>query len=186
MTEQEAIEIIKIFPTWNLDDRWLSESEMEELSETVITALEEIQQYRALEAIEKLKSMKESALSGIELANIWAALEKLKKYEAIGTVEELREAREKQFPKKPKHILIHHGKHRWRRQENGEIDESAWEYDYHNGVACEICGKTVCVCCNPEYDQLTDCKEEYWICPNCQQKVHLKHCNCGQAIDWSD
>ena len=45
--------------------------------------------------------MKESALSGLELLNIWAALEKLKKYETIGTLEKLREAREKQVPKKP-------------------------------------------------------------------------------------
>lgn len=58
----------------------------------ILNALEELQQYRALGTVEKLKIMKESALSGLELANIWAALEQLKKYEAIGTLEELREA----------------------------------------------------------------------------------------------
>lgn len=63
-------------------------------------AIEEFQQYRALGTVEELKIMKESALSGLELLNIWAALERLKKYEAIGNLEELREAREKQIPKK--------------------------------------------------------------------------------------
>lgn len=104
----------------------------------------------------------------------------------IRTLEAAAAELEKQIPKKPERVLIKHGKHRWRRKESGEIDEFAWEYEHHNGVACEICGETVCVCCNPDYDQLTDCEEEYWICPNCGKKMRVKnkHCDCGQIIDW--
>lgn len=47
MTENEAIEIVKNFPDWNLDDQWLDESEMQELSEIIISALQEIQQCRS-------------------------------------------------------------------------------------------------------------------------------------------
>lgn len=62
MTENEAIEIIKNFPNWNLDDRWLDEGKMQELSGLVISALFEIQQYRSVgtvsecrRAVEKMK-----------------------------------------------------------------------------------------------------------------------------------
>lgn len=116
------------------------------------------------------------------------ALEEIKQYHAIGTVEECKEAMERQRAKKPEHFYKKHGKHKWRRKENGEIDNFAWEFDYHNGVACEICGETVCVHCNPNYDELDDCEEEYWNCPNCGEMVgwKSKYCDCGQAIGWSD
>lgn len=116
------------------------------------------------------------------------ALTEIQQYRAIGTVEECLEARERQIPKKPTHFYKKYGKHKWRRKENGEIDDFAWEFDYHNGVACEICGETVCVHCNPNYDELDDCEEEHWNCPNCGKRVgwKSKYCECGQAIDWSD
>lgn len=40
MTKQNAIDKIKCFPNWNLDDEWLLENEMQELSEMAIAALE--------------------------------------------------------------------------------------------------------------------------------------------------
>lgn len=98
-------------------------------------------------------------------------------------------ALEKQIPKKPEHIIKKYGKHKWRRKENGEIDDFVWDFGYHCGVACEICGKAVCVCCNPDYDKLEDCEEEYWICPSCGKKMYSKshtYCDCGQKLDWSD
>lgn len=108
--------------------------------------------------------------------------------EAKETIKVAINALEKQIPKKPKHTLIKHGKHTWRKKENGEVDCFAWDFDYHNGVVCEVCGETVCVYCNPEYDELKDCGEEYWNCPFCGKKLHYnaKHCDCGQAIDWSE
>lgn len=100
--ENEAIEAIKSnIPTSGY-------YMLREALDMAISALEEIQQYRALGTVEELKIMKESALSGLELANIWAALEQLKKYESLGTLEELREAREKQAPKKPTEDVYQH------------------------------------------------------------------------------
>ena len=115
------------------------------------------------------------------------ALEEVQQYRAIGTVEECRAAVEKQIPKKPKHTYIKHRKHTWKKDENGEIDTFAWDLDYHNGVVCEVCGKTVCVHCNPNYDKLEDCKSEYiYICPSCDKEVYYnqKYCDCGQKLDW--
>lgn len=117
-----------------------------------------------------------------------SSIDKIQQYRAIGTVEECREARERQRAKKPEHFHKKYGKHKWRRTESGEIDECAWDFGNHNGVACEICGETVCVLCNPNYDELDDCEEEYWICPNCAKKIYCKdkYCQCGQHLDWSD
>ena len=115
-------------------------------------------------------------------------LEEVQQYRAIGTPEECRAAVEKQIPKKPKSTHIKYGKHTWAKKENGEIDDFAWDYEYHNGVVCEVCGKTVCVHCNPQYDRLTDCEDEYYNCPSCGKKIFsaYKYCDCGQKIDWSD
>lgn len=40
MTKQSAIDKIKCFPNWNLDDEWLKEDEMQELSDMAVEALE--------------------------------------------------------------------------------------------------------------------------------------------------
>ena len=32
-------------------------------------------------------------------------------------------------------------KHNWQKDENGNVDEWAWEAGYHNGVYCVDCGK---------------------------------------------
>ncbi len=48
-------------------------------------------------------------------------------------------------------------KHNWERDENGNINEWAWEAGFHNGVFCVDCGKSVCVHCNPDYMELDDC-----------------------------
>lgn len=55
MTENEAKEIINNFPNWNLDDQWLEESEMCDLCETVINALQEIKQYRSIGTVEECR-----------------------------------------------------------------------------------------------------------------------------------
>ena len=98
------------------------------------------------------------------------------------------QALEKQIPKKAEHKVIKYGKHKWRKDKNGEIDDFAFDYDYHNGVVCEICGEAVCVHCNPDYDKLEDCEDDYYICPTCGDKFYSKrdYCSCGQRLDWSD
>lgn len=112
----------------------------------------------------------------------------LKKYFEIGTVEECKESREKQRGKKPKHFYRKYGKHKWKRKENGEIDDFAWASEFHNGVSCERCYKDVCVHCDPDYNELDDCKEEHWNCPKCEKRVgwKSKYCDCGQKLDWSE
>ena len=40
MMLQSAIDKIKCFPNWNLDDEWLLEDEMQELSDMAVAALE--------------------------------------------------------------------------------------------------------------------------------------------------
>lgn len=97
-------------------------------------------------------------------------------------------ALEKQIPKKAKHIVEKYGKHKWQRKENGEVDDSAWDYEYHNGVVCEVCGETVCVHCEPDYDNKEDCEKSYYVCPTCKEKTFFKriYCDCGQKLDWSE
>ena len=114
-------------------------------------------------------------------------LEELKQYRAIGTVEEFKALKEKSVAKKPKYQKIQYGKHKWKRKENGEIDDFAWDYAYCNGVVCEVCGETQCVHCNPKYDKLKDCEVEDYFCPTCNETVgyfysHCKH--CWQKLDW--
>lgn len=53
MTENEAINQLKIFPDWNGDDQWLSTDDMKELVDICVKALEEIQQYRVIGTVEE-------------------------------------------------------------------------------------------------------------------------------------
>lgn len=48
-------------------------------------------------------------------------------------------------------------KHKWELNKDGTINEDAWDMDYHNGVRCQICGKLVCINCEPNYLDLDDC-----------------------------
>lgn len=97
-------------------------------------------------------------------------------------------ALEKQIPKKAERKVIKYGKHKCRKDKNGEIDDFAFDYGYHNGVVCEICGEAVCVHCNPDYDKLDNCEDNYYICPTCRDKFYSKrdYCSCGQKLDWSE
>ena len=125
---------------------------------------------------ETIKSLKEMLPKGL-----WEVNEYKMAQVAINALE-------KQIAKKPKSTYIKYGKHTWVKKENGEVDDFTWNYEYHNGVYCEVCGKTVCTLCNPQYDVLTDCEEEYYSCPSCGKKIFpaYKCCDCDQKIDWSD
>lgn len=95
MTENEAIEELKMFPAWNMDDQWLNADDMEELIRFCTKAIEEVQQYREIGTVKELKELKECAFSGMELASICIAMQHLKEYEAVGTIEECKAAVEK-------------------------------------------------------------------------------------------
>ena len=62
-------------------------------------------------------------------------MKELKQYRAIGTVEECREAINKQISKTPSHKYIKYGKHKWQRDEDGEIDD--WSWDYANSASSD-------------------------------------------------
>ena len=48
-------------------------------------------------------------------------------------------------------------KHNWEKDENGNVNEWAWESGFHNGVICMNCGRSVCIHCEPDYLELDDC-----------------------------
>ena len=101
------------------------------------------------------------------------------------------EALEKQIPKKPIHIHEEHSEHLWCRNDNGEIDTSAWGAGYCNGPVCTRCWHSECIYCNDEWETnpTEPCVIEKDICPMCGSELNHKHnyCNeCGQALDWSE
>lgn len=93
---------------------------------------------------------------------------------------------EKQIPKKPIHIHEEYDKHDWYKDEDGNIDEFAFEWAFHNGVVCKRCQKTYCVHCDPNYDN-DKCIVNEYKCPTCSALItRSKLCeNCGQVLDWS-
>lgn len=50
-------------------------------------------------------------------------------------------------------------KHQWRLRQDGTPDVWAWESEFHNGVYCERCGKTVCIHCHDDWEEMDDCVE---------------------------
>lgn len=86
MKENEVLELLKSSKRQNNMVGILPGSD---IGNTIIKALEEVQQYRALGTPEDLKAMKEhGAFTGIELAQLAAMQMRLREYEQIGTPEE--------------------------------------------------------------------------------------------------
>ena len=56
--------------------------------------------------------------------------------------------------------------HIWEKDDQGEPDECAWFYDYHNGVTCLTCGKRYCVHCTPNWRE-TKCEKITYKCSKC-------------------
>ena len=50
-------------------------------------------------------------------------------------------------------------KHKWKLRQDGTPDVWAWESEFHNGVYCERCGKTVCIHCHDDWEEMDDCVE---------------------------
>lgn len=75
------------------------EKDAEEIAfdfDRAIQALKENQEYKKLGTLEEIKLLKETHLTGVELAQISCMLKQLAEYEKLGTLEEVREAVEKQ------------------------------------------------------------------------------------------
>jgi len=117
-----------------------------------------------------------------------AALEELEKYRALGDYETVAKKVEQSEPKQGIYREVKHEGHTWRRKENGEIDEFAWDYEYHNGPVCEVCGETPCIHCNPDWKEDTDCVESIYECPACGERTagRVSLCKCGQRLKWGD
>ncbi len=115
-----------------------------EKAETIIKGFEELEQYRELGTVREVKTLKESSMTGLELAKIAVMIQKLKKYEEIGTVEECREAIEKQRAKIPGYEGDGYS--------DGEMVYDTW----------------VCPNCSESYEVDFD---EYEYCPNCGQHI---------------
>lgn len=117
--------------------------------------------------------------------------------ENIGDSEEMELAKhmgacaiDKFIPKKPVHIYEEYDHHEWEKNPDGSINECAWDYGTHNGVACERCNQTYCVFCDPDYDEKGDkCIIDEHYCPNCGKYIISsdEYCNkCGQHIAWGE
>lgn len=183
-----------------------------------IECMEEVEQYRALGTVEQLEWCKDAShwknlykdkleqyesLGTVE--ELKEAMELFEKTKIVGaeniiiirkdgTYEvdgiDILDAYEKQIPKKPTHIHEEYEKHQWKKKKNGEVDDWAWGSGYCNGVVCERCGETICVHCNPNYDD-EPCIVDKDLCPNCGKQVwsceHKNYCSeCGQALKWGE
>lgn len=75
-------------------------------------------------------------------------------------------------------------KHKWETDENGKIEEYAWDHEFHNGPACVICGAHPCVYCNPAWEEDENCYEHF-VCSICGRHEEVKHpyCHCGAKMD---
>lgn len=100
------------------------------------------------------------------------------------------DALEKQIAKKPKWVDEVFAHHDWKKDENGEIDMFAYEFEYHNGPVCQRCDESFCIHCEDDIDTKLNehCICHYYICPTCNERVFKNishHCRCGQKLDWS-
>lgn len=75
--------------------------------------------------------------------------------------------------------------HMWSKDDNGEIDDFAWERDFHNGPFCELCYSTPCIHCNPDWEN-SKCRVTSYRCSECNnhKKEANSYCpNCGAKMD---
>lgn len=87
---------------YDIETFWEEPTKLSKAMGMAIKALKENQEYKKIVALEELEQLRETNLTGIELAQLACMLIHLQKYEQLGTLEEVREAVEKQIPKKPK------------------------------------------------------------------------------------
>ena len=79
---------------------------------------------------------------------------------------------------------IKSNKHIWRKTEGGEVDYFAFDFEYHNGPECEICGFHFCEHCYPEKFDEESCKDQYFcsVCGRMEMKEE-PYCHCGAKMD---
>lgn len=83
--------------------------------------------------------------------------------------------KDERFTEKPPiHKHEEFAEHKWIRTKDGEIDDMAMSFDYHNGPICERCGYTFCVLCEPDGWNKKSCVINEYRCPNCSQVLYEK------------
>ena len=89
--------------------------------------------------------------------------------------------------KPPIHVHKEYPEHDWRRNEDGKIDEFAYDGGYHNGPMCKRCYYSFCMHCNPDGWNEEPCIIDKYKCPKCGRHIGkgTKFCSdCGQAVKW--
>ena len=80
----------------------------------------------------------------------------------------------------------HTQKHLWHKDMNGEIDMWYVDHGYHNGPGCEICGRSFCEHCDPNWAE-DECNIGYYVCSECDCQTKAgdsNYCpNCGAKMD---
>ena len=101
MDYQEAIETLRLEGGIEITGNPRRAAEFFDGIDVAISAMQELHEYHKLGTLEEIKLLKETHLTGVELAQISCMLKQLAEYEKIGTLEEIREAVEKHKRKKP-------------------------------------------------------------------------------------
>jgi hypothetical protein len=94
-----------------------------------------------------------------------------------------------QDAKPPVHIHEEYPEHDWERKENGDIDDFAYDGDYHNGPMCKRCYYSSCIHCDPNGWNKKPCIIDEYNCPKCGRYISkgTKFCSdCGQAVKWNE
>ena len=96
-----------------------------------------------------------------------------------------------QEPKVPIHIHEEYPEHDWEKDKDGNIDEFAMDYGFHNGPACKRCGYSFCMHCKPNGWNEKLCVIDYYQCPKCGTHIikndrKIQYCEkCGQTVEWN-
>ena len=96
----------------------------------------------------------------------------------------------KQNGMKPVHYHDEWKTHSWRKDDDGSIDDWAYESSdsIHHGPVCKRCGYSFCVLCDEDGYDDGPCVIDRDVCPICGDAVFktYKFCpECGQKLNWS-
>ena len=108
---------------------------------------------------------------------------------SIQTLREMLFLVKKRQGEKPVHYHDEWNEHDWETEEDGSIDEWAFESEdsIHHGPMCKRCGYSFCVLCYEDGYNNKQCVVEKNVCPSCGDPVFssYKFCtNCGQKLEW--
>lgn len=110
-------------------------------------------------------------------------------YDRMEVVECARDILKEHEAKPPIHVHEEYQEHDWKRRENGEIDDFAYDNDYHNGPMCKRCYYSFCMFCDPDGWNKEPCIIDKYKCPKCGRFISkgTKFCSdCGQEVKWND